>query len=126
MKRIKLGDVVAVISGDDKGKRGKVMRILTDKNRVVVEGINQVKRHVRATQMSAGGILEVQPSVVTVLADTQMSAGGILEVEAPIAISKVMPIDPETDKPTRVRCKEEDGKKARIAKSGAALPTPQE
>ena len=105
MKRIKLGDVVAVISGDDKGKRGKVMRILTGKNRVVVEGINQVKRHVRATQMSAGGILEV---------------------EAPIAISKVMPIDPETDKPTRVRCKEEDGKKARIAKSGAALPTPQE
>ena len=105
MNRIKVGDVVAVISGDDKGKRGKVMRILKDKNRVVVEGVNQVKRHVRATQMSPGGILEV---------------------EAPIALSKVMPIDPQTDKPTRVRIKEENGKKQRIAKSGAALPTPQE
>jgi len=105
MNRIKVGDVVAVISGDDKGKRGKVMRVLKDKNRVVVEGVNQVKRHVRATQMSPGGILEV---------------------EAPIALSKVMPIDPQTDKPTRVRVKEEDGKKQRIAKSGAALPTPQE
>lgn len=105
MNRIKVGDVVAVISGDDKGKRGKVMRIIKDKNRVVVEGVNQVKRHVRATQMSPGGILEV---------------------EAPIAMSKVMPIDPQTDKPTRVRFKEENGKKQRIAKSGAALPTPQE
>jgi large subunit ribosomal protein L24 len=81
------------------------MRILKDKNRVVVEGVNQVKRHVRATQMSPGGILEV---------------------EAPIALSKVMPIDPQTDKPTRVRIKEENGKKQRIAKSGAALATPQE
>ena len=105
MNRIKVGDVVAVISGDDKGKRGKVMRILKDKNRVVVEGVNQMKRHVRATQTSPGGILEV---------------------EAPMSLSKVMPIDPQTDKPTRVRSKEENGKKQRIAKSGAALPTPQE
>ncbi|MFO0568308.1 MAG: 50S ribosomal protein L24 [Polyangiaceae bacterium] len=105
MNRVKVGDMVAVISGNDKGKRGKVMRILKDKDRVVVEGVNQVKRHVRATQMSPGGILEV---------------------EAPIHSSKVMPIDPETDKPTRVRVKEENGKKQRIAKSGAALPTPQE
>jgi large subunit ribosomal protein L24 len=105
MNRIRVGDVVAVISGDDKGKRGKVMRILNDTGRVVVEGVNQVKRHVRATQMSPGGILEV---------------------EAPIALSKVMPVDPETDKPTRIRVKTDNGKKQRIAKSGAALPTPQE
>lgn len=105
MNRIRVGDVVAVISGDDKGKRGKVMRILVDKNRVVVEGVNQVKRHVRASQTTPGGILEV---------------------EAPIAISKVMPIDPQTDKPTRISFKSENGKKQRFAKSGAALPTPQE
>ncbi len=105
MNRIRVGDVVAVISGDDKGKRGKVMRILTDKNRVVVEGVNQVKRHVRATQTSPDSILKIK---------------------APITLSKVMPIDLETDKPTRVRFKEENGKKQRVAKSGAALPTPQE
>jgi len=105
MHRITVGDVVAVMSGNDKGKRGKVMRLLPEKNAVVVEGVNQVKRHVRATPQSPGGILEV---------------------EAPIQLSKVMPIDPETDKPTRVRVKVEGEKKVRTAKSGATLPRSQE
>ena len=102
MQRIKVGDLVAVISGEDRGKRGKVMRILKDKDRVIVEGINQVKRHMRATPQSPGGILEV---------------------EAPIHLSKVMPVDPESDKPSRIRFSEKDDKKSRVAKSGAELPT---
>jgi len=105
MQRISVGDIVAVISGEDKGKRGKVMRVLKDKNAVIVEGVNQIKRHVRATPQSPGGILEV---------------------EAPIQLSKVMPIDPETDKPTRVSSKIEGETKVRAAKSGSALPRSQE
>jgi len=105
MQRISVGDVVAVISGEDKGKRGKVMRVLKDKNAVIVEGVNQIKRHVRATPQSPGGILEV---------------------EAPIQLSKVMPIDPETDKPTRVASKIEGETKVRVAKSGGVLPRSQE
>jgi len=105
MRRIRVGDLVAVISGNDKGKRGKVMRVIRDKNRVIVVGVYQVKRHVRATPQSPGGILEV---------------------EAPISMSKVMPIDPTGERPTRVRFQKEGDKKVRMAKSGTALPTPQE
>jgi large subunit ribosomal protein L24 len=105
MQRIKAGDMVAVISGEDRGKRGKVMRVLRDKNSVIVEGVNQVKRHLR---------------------QTQQSPGGILEVEAPIHLSKVMPLDPETDKPSRLRFEDKDGRKSRVAKSGAELPTREE
>ena len=101
MRRVTVGDLVAVISGNDKGKRGKVMRVLEDKDAVIIEGVNQVKRHVRATPQSPGGILEV---------------------EAPVRLSKVMPIDPETDKPTRVRAKIEGDTKERAAKSGALMP----
>jgi large subunit ribosomal protein L24 len=105
MQRIKVGDMVAVISGNDRGKRGKVMRVIREKNRVIVEGINQIKRHMRATPQSPGGILEV---------------------EAPIHLSKVMPVDPETDKPSRIHYEKKDDKKSRVAKSGAALPTREE
>jgi len=103
--RIKKGDNVVVISGKDKGKTGKVMRIVRDEDRVVVEGINLVKRHVRPTPRN--------PS------------GGIVEREQAIHASKVMPVDPSTCKGTRVRFKTlEDGKKVRIAaKSGDELPT---
>jgi large subunit ribosomal protein L24 len=102
--RIRKGDKVVVISGKDKGKTGKVMRILREEDRVVVEGINLVKRHTRPTPRS--------PS------------GGILEREQPIHASKVMPVDPESGKGTRVRTKTlENGKKVRIAaKSGAEIP----
>lgn len=101
MERLKVGDQVVVISGEAKGQRGKVKRVIKETNRVVIEGIKLVKRHVRATPQRPGGILEL---------------------EAPISASKVMLIDPETDKPTRVRHKQDgEGKKVRVAKSGAEL-----
>ena len=74
--RIRKGDSVIVLSGKDKGKTGKVMRVLREHDRVVVEGINLVKRHTRPTPRN--------PS------------GGILEREQPISASKVMPVDPKT------------------------------
>jgi large subunit ribosomal protein L24 len=102
--RIRKGDTVLVISGKDKGKTGKVMRVLNEDDRVVVEGINLVKRHVRPTPRD--------PS------------GGILEREQPIYACKVMPVDPKTGKGTRVRFKSlEDGRKVRVAvKSGEEIP----
>ena len=102
--RLRKGDLVVVISGKDKGKQGKVARLLKDVDRVVVEGINLVKRHMRPTPRNP--------------------QGGILEREQPIAACKVMPVDPKTGKGTRVRFKAlEDGKKVRIAaKSGEEIP----
>jgi large subunit ribosomal protein L24 len=101
--RVRTGDTVIVISGKDKGKTGKVKRILVDEDRVVVEGINMVKRHTRPTPRN--------PS------------GGIIEREQPLHACKVMPVDPKTGKGTRVRMKTlENGKKVRIAKSGDEIP----
>ena len=102
--RLRKGDLVVVISGKNKGKQGKIARVLADSDRVVVEGINLIKRHLRPTAKN--------PS------------GGILEKEAPLHASKVMPVDPKTGKPTRVRFQTDDkGKKMRIAvKSGEELP----
>jgi large subunit ribosomal protein L24 len=102
--RIRKGDTVVVISGKDKGKTGKVQRVLREEDRVVVEGVNLVKRHMRPTPRN--------PS------------GGILEREQSIHASKVMPVDPKTGKGTRVRFKTlENGNKIRIAaKSGDELP----
>ena len=101
--RIRKGDTVVVISGKDKGKTGKIKQILAEEGRVVVEGVNMVKRHMRPTPRS--------PS------------GGILEREQPISASKVMPVDPKTGKGTRVRFQTlENGKKVRIAKSGEEIP----
>ena len=102
--RIRKGDTVVVISGKDKGKTGKVTRILREEDRVVVAGVNMIKRHTRPTPRN--------PS------------GGIIEREQAIHASKVMPVDPESGKGTRVRFKTlENGKKVRIAaKSGAELP----
>jgi large subunit ribosomal protein L24 len=104
--RIRKGDTVVVISGADKGKTGKIMRILKDEGRVVVEGVNLVKRHMRPTPRN--------PS------------GGILEREQAIHASKVMPVDPSSGKGTRIRMKTlENGKKIRIAaKSGDEIPVP--
>jgi len=101
--RIKKGDDVVVIAGKDRGARGTVLRVLTDRDRVIVEGVNIVKRHQRPTP--------------------QQPQGGIIEKEAPIHVSNVMPLDTKSDKPTRVRTgTDKDGKKVRIAvKSGAVL-----
>jgi large subunit ribosomal protein L24 len=81
--RIRKDDVVVVISGDHKGARGKVLRVIPDKERVVVEGVNMVYRHVRKTQRTP--------------------QGGRIQKEAPLHLSKVMLIDRDTDRPARVR-----------------------
>ena len=97
------GDTVHVISGDDKGKRGKVLRVYPKTGRVTVEGVNVVKKHRRATQNAPGGIIEFP---------------------APIHHSKMMLIDPKTGEPTRIRRrKDADGTLERIAvKSGQSIP----
>ena len=103
--RLKTGDLVVVISGKNKGKQGKIARILADPDRVVVEGVNLIKRHLKPT--------------------AKAPQGGILEKEAPLHASKVMPVDPKTGKPTRVRFSTDaKGNKTRIAvKSGEELPS---
>jgi large subunit ribosomal protein L24 len=89
------GDQVIVITGADKGKVGKVLRVLTSKDRVVVEGINRVWKHVRPSQRNP--------------------QGGRIQKDAPIHLSNVMPLDPTTGKGTRVRFEMKDGVKHRIA-----------
>jgi large subunit ribosomal protein L24 len=101
MQRLRVGDLVQVISGKDKGKQGKVTKILAEDGRVVVEGINVVTRHQRPTPRN--------------------QQGGKITKEAPIAASKVMPLDPTTGKPTRVKSTVVEGKKQRTAKSGAVI-----
>ena len=92
----KTGDKVVVISGKDKGKEGKITHVLRAENRVVVEGVNIVKKHVKGNGQQAGSINEV---------------------EAPIHASNVMIIDPKTKKPTRIgHSVNKDGKKIRVAK----------
>jgi large subunit ribosomal protein L24 len=101
--RLRKGDLVVVISGKDKGKTGKIARVLHEDGKVVVEGINLVKRHMRPTPKNP--------------------QGGILEREQPLFASKVMPVDPKTGKGTRVRFKTDDkGHKVRVAvKSGEVI-----
>ena len=98
------GDRVRVISGGDRGKEGKILRVFPKKFRVVVEGVNVVKKHKRAAQ--AG------------------DESGIVEITAPIAAAKVMLLDPKSGEPTRVRRRrDKDGTIERIAvKSGQPIP----
>jgi large subunit ribosomal protein L24 len=99
--RIKVGDEVQVISGNDKGLRGTVQRVLRDENRVVVKGVNMVKKHQKPRP--TGGRTPTQ--------------SGIIEFEAPIDASNVMIIDPETSEPTRIGIRrDEDGRRIRFAK----------
>lgn len=94
--KIKKGDQVIVTTGRDKGKTGEVFEVIPSENRVKVRGVNIVKRHTRATQLQAGGIVEK---------------------EAAIHISNVAHIDPKTKQPTRVGYKFlADGRKVRFAK----------
>jgi large subunit ribosomal protein L24 len=100
--RVKKGDTVYVISGKDKGKTGTVIRVIPEEERVIVQGINMVTKHQRPTQRTP--------------------EGKRFQKEAPLHLSKVMPIDPTTGKPTRVKSKIEGDKKIRVAaKSGAAI-----
>ena len=98
---VKKGDKVVVISGKDKGKQGVILEAYPKKDRVVVEGVNIVKKHSKPSQ--------VNPQ------------GGIISREAAIHVSNVMPLDPKTGTPTRVGYKVTDGKKVRVAKSGESL-----
>jgi large subunit ribosomal protein L24 len=99
--RIRKGDTVVVIAGKEKGKRGKVLRVLNKKNRVVIERVAMVKKHLKPTQ--------------------QNPQGGIVEKEGSVHISNVMPLDPGNDKPTRVKIKKEGEVRRRVAKSGAVI-----
>jgi len=100
--KIKKSDKVQVVSGKDKGKTGEVLRVLRDDNRVMVRGVNMIKRHTKASQTNTGGIIER---------------------EAAIHISNVSLIDPKSNEATRVGYRFlEDGRKVRFAKrSGEVL-----
>jgi large subunit ribosomal protein L24 len=107
-ERVKLhvtkGDTVRVLRGDDKGKEGKVVRVLPKTGRIVVEGVNIVKKHRKAR--------------------TQNEEGGIISMEAPIHASNVMLLDPKSGAPTRAKRRvDADGTKERLSvKSGEPIP----
>lgn len=93
--KLKKGDLVQIMTGKDRGQRGKVLQILRDKNKVIVEELNMVKKHQKAGQNQEAGIVEI---------------------EAPLHISNVMVIDPTDDKPTRVGYATDKGEKHRISR----------
>ena len=105
--KIKRDDTVLIISGNDKGKRGRVLRVYPEQDRIIVEGVRMMKKHTKPTQR-----------------DPQ---GGIIEREAPLHVSNVMLVDPASDEASRIRTRvEEDGTKERISvKSGNPIPRPQ-
>ena len=99
---IKTGDKVQVISGSEKGKQGKVIAVSASEGKVIIEGVNKMTKHVKPR-------MQGQP-------------GGRVEAEGAMYASKVMPVCPKCDKPTRVGHKIEDGKKIRVCKHcGAEL-----
>jgi len=101
MMHVKKGDKVRVISGKDKNKSGVILAAYPKDNRVLVEGVNIIKKHSKPSQANP--------------------QGGIISYEAPIHVSNVMPIDPKSGNPTRVGYKTVDGNKVRVAKSGEVL-----
>lgn len=104
-RNIKRNDRVEVIAGKDKGKQARVLRVITERQRVLVEGVGMMKKHVKPNPQ-------------------RNIKGGIAEQESPIHLSNVMLIDGE-GKRTRVGAKIEDGKKVRVAKTtGAVLAEP--
>jgi large subunit ribosomal protein L24 len=101
--KIRKGDTVEVISGKDAGKRGRVLVVDPGRQRVVIEGVHMIKRHTKANPQR-----RVQ--------------GGVVEREAPIHISNVMVISPDSGRPTRVGYKIlEDGRKVRVTKIDGAI-----
>jgi large subunit ribosomal protein L24 len=104
MRRIRKGDMVAVVAGKHKGETGKVIEVLTARERVRIEGVATVKRHLKPGR------------------DPKVPNGGIIEKFGTIHISNVMPIDPATQKPTRVGFKRlDDGRKVRVARKSGEL-----
>ena len=100
--KIRRDDEVVVISGKDRGKTGRVLRVDPRKQRVVVEGLNIVKRHQRPQQVAGAQRAE--------------QVGGVIEKEGPIHISNVMLVDPKDRKPTRVGISREGGARTRVAR----------
>ena len=101
--KIRKGDMVEVVTGKNKQARGKVLRVDRDQGRAVVEGVNMIKRHTRPNPQK-----RIQ--------------GGIVEREAPVDISNLMVVSPDSDKPTRVGFRVlEDGRKVRFAKVDGAI-----
>jgi large subunit ribosomal protein L24 len=101
--KIKKGDNVEIMSGKDAGKRGRVLRVDRDRDRVVIEGVNMIKRHTRPNPQK-----KIQ--------------GGIVEREAPVHASNVMVVSPDSGRPTRVGFKVlDDGRKVRVAKVDGAI-----
>jgi large subunit ribosomal protein L24 len=97
---IRTGDTVVVISGDDKGKQGSVVQVFPDKMRAIVEGVNIVKKHVKASQNEEGGIQEMSAS---------------------IHVSNLALVDPKTGEATRVGRKEEKGERVRYSKKSGNI-----
>jgi large subunit ribosomal protein L24 len=97
--KIRRDDEVVVISGKDRGKTGKVLRVDPGKERVYVTGLNIIKRHTRPSQVPGGN-----------------QVGGVIESEGPIHISNVMLIDPKDKKPTRVGTTRENGQRFRVSR----------
>ena len=97
---LRKGDKVIVIAGSDKGKKGNVVEVLLDKNRVIIEDVNIVKKHKKPTQNTPGGIMEIP---------------------APVHISNVMLVDPKSGEPTRIGRKEVDGKSVRYSKKSGEI-----
>ncbi len=94
--KIKVNDKVKILSGKDKGKTGKVIQIFTNEEKVVVEGVNKIKKHLRAK--------------------SQSEKGQIIELSSPIFVSKAMLLCPKCEKPVRVGYKAEAGKKRRYCR----------
>jgi large subunit ribosomal protein L24 len=106
--KIRSGDEVQVLSGKDRGKRGKVLRVDRKHERVFVEGLNMIKRHQRPRQVPDAASRE--------------AIGGVIEREGPIHVSNVGLVDPKAGKPTRIGVTREDGQRYRVAKkSGTRL-----
>lgn len=103
--KIRTGDHVKVISGKDRGKTGRVLRVEPKRSRLYVEGLNMIKRHQRPTQVPG--------------ASTEAQIGGVIEREGPIHVSNVMLLDGKGN-PTRVRIEREDGRRFRVAKTTGA------
>ena len=104
--KIRKDDTVRIITGKDKGRTGRVLRVDPKKEKVYVEGANIIKRHTRPRT----------------LRDTQRSqeVGGIVEMEGPIHVSNVMLVDPDSGEPSRVAIKREGGRRMRVAKKSGS------
>lgn len=101
-RHIKKGDMVEIITGDNKGKTGKVMKVLPEKNRVIIEGLNLAFKHVRPSQKNP--------------------QGGRIRVEQPVHLSNVLPVSPVSKKGSRVRYDSaSDGSKKRVAVGGGEV-----